>query len=354
MSRWIVEELREYDQNERHHAASKARTDVRDILVGAGYRQIPFTFAQDRNVGTLRKLWLHVKLRDEWGRALGEPRWGDVVVFQYPMHYQTLLFGKVLADLRKRGILTVLVIHDVQSIRNAVVSANTKGALRARVEEAHSLKQAGRIVVHNQRMAELLQRDFDVPAARIVCLGLFDYVCDKNLEHLATTDAHGPVVIAGNLTPQKAGYVYKLPSDVRFRLYGPGYEGKTSINVDYAGSFPPELLPSKLAGSFGLVWDGPEASSCTGTYGEYLRVNNPHKASLYLASGLPVVTWSKAAVGEFVQEHGVGIVVDSLNDLHDALASVTPDAYEQMCSRARQLSRDLNAGHYLLHAMETV
>ena len=50
-----------------------------------------------------------------------------------------------------------------------------------------------------------------------------------------------------------------------------------------------------MEGSFGLVWDGISVETCAGVYGEYLKVNNPHKTSLYLASGIPVIIWKEAA-----------------------------------------------------------
>ena len=34
------------------------------------------------------------------------------------------------------------------------------------------------------------------------------------------------------------------------------------------------------------MWDGPSPDTCAGVYGAYLRYNNPHKTSLYLAAGL--------------------------------------------------------------------
>ena len=59
-------------------------------------------------------------------------------------------------------------------------------------------------------------------------------------------------------------------------------------NETYFGSFLPDELPAALEGGFGLVWDGDSAETCSGVFGEYLRYNNSHKASLYLASGFPL------------------------------------------------------------------
>ena len=86
-------------------------------------------------------------------------------------------------------------------------------------------------------------------------------------------------------------------------------------NINYHGSFGVDEIPSKLTRGFGLVWDGDSLDGCRGQSGQYLRYNNPHKLSLYLSSGLPVVIWTGAAEAGFVREHGVGLCVDSLNDL---------------------------------------
>ena len=35
---------------------------------------------------------------------------------------------------------------------------------------------------------------------------------------------------------------------------------------------------------------------------DYLRINNPHKTSLYLACGIPIITWNKAAIAQYVRK----------------------------------------------------
>ena len=73
-------------------------------------------------------------------------------------------------------------------------------------------------------------------------------------------------------------------------------------NVKYCGQYKPEELPEKLEGGFGLVWDGDDLGACTGVFGEYMKYNNPHKTSLYLASGLPVIIWEKAAMAKYIEK----------------------------------------------------
>ena len=112
-------------------------------------------------------------------------------------------------------------------------------------------------------------------------------------------------MIAGNLRRHKAEYVYRLPDSQKFNLYGVGYEKQNKNNICYHGSFDPDELPFVLEGSFGLVWDGDSAETCSGVYGQYLKVNNPHKCSLYLATGLPVIVWKESTVARIVKKQSL-------------------------------------------------
>ena len=107
-----------------------------------------------------------------------------------------------------------------------------------------------------------------------------------------------------------------------------------------------------MQGGFGLVWDGTDIDSCKGDMGGYLRFNNPHKLSLYLASYMPVVIWREAAEAKFVKEHGVGITVDSLTRLEQKLEAVTEEEYRQMCENAQRIGKALRDGQYLKAALQ--
>ena len=159
-------------------------------------------------------------------------------------------------------------------------------------------------------------------------------------------------IIAGNLDKQKSAYVYELPKDIAFELYGPNYTGQAGGNICYHGSFPPAELPYELEGNFGLVWDGISVDTCAGVYGEYLKVNNPHKTSLYLASGIPVIIWKEAALAEFVEQERVGITISSLYEIKDIFEKLTEDEYADMLQHAKLISKRLTSGFYTKHAIE--
>ena len=83
-----------------------------------------------------------------------------------------------------------------------------------------------------------------------------------------------------------------------------------------------------------------------------MRYNNPHKLSLYLASGMPVIVWKEAAVAGFVQEHGVGLAVGSLLEAGETAGKVSAEEYAEMARKAGEIGEKLKRGEYLLGALK--
>ena len=124
-------------------------------------------------------------------------------------------------------------------------------------------------------------------------MDIFDYLIPSFIEKEKLSKEQ-PIIVAGNLAQEKAGYLYKLPAEPSYNLYGVGFdESRSLLNETYFGSFLPDELPSVLEGGFGLVWDGDSAETCSGVFGRvppFITIS--HKASLYLASGFPLVVWN--------------------------------------------------------------
>lgn len=88
----------------------------------------------------------------------------------------------------------------------------------------------------------------------------------------------------------------------------------------YHGILSSDEIPFAVAEmDYGLVWDGSGKDEIEGGLGEYLRYNNSHKCALYLASGIPVIVWSRSGMANFVREHACGITIDRLGDLDQAI-----------------------------------
>ena len=107
------------------------------------------------------------------------------------------------------------------------------------------------------------------------------------------------------------------------------------------------MIPEKLRARYGLVWDGDSLRSGSGALGEYTRINNPHKLSLYLAAGIPVIVWREAAVAEVVQKYGVGITLERIDHLEEVLANISEQNYSEMKQNTEKIREKLIKGKYL-------
>jgi hypothetical protein len=103
-----------------------------------------------------------------------------------------------------------------------------------------------------------------------------------------------------------------------------------------------------------LVWDGERTDTCSGEYGAYIAINNPHKVSLYLCAGIPVIIWSGAALVAFIAQNGLGLCVDSLQEIAAKIAALDPDVYAQMRKNTAQESARIRAGFYFDRALSQV
>lgn len=348
-----------WGEEARLNAGNKARDDVSAILHRMGLVRVVASLPVDGSaqgaLGKLREHWVRAR---EIERSTAHIPEGAVLVVQFPLVLHTIAFSRILRSMQRRGIRVVLLLHDVELLRFArAAQTGWFGRLRIAVEEKRALSQCDAIIVHNESMAQQLSDELDLSDKKMVPLEIFDYLCDQH-PMKAATDKNDAVVVAGNLSPHKAGYLYELARAIPVRAYGVGIDRSRAENIDYRGSFGPEKLPSLLRGSFGLVWDGPDTTTCSGAFGEYLKVNNPHKTSLYLAAGLPVIIWEEAALAPLLKESGAGLTISSLSDIPEAIEHVSEDGYAKMILSARRLGERIRAGYYteraLLQALEVI
>lgn len=334
----------EYEKN----AGNKARNDVEAILVSEGYKglelkvenwyKMNFFKAQQHKYRVLKSVF------DQLGA-------GDELLIQFPIIHHTFFISQLIKQAQNRGVKFYLVIHDIETLRHVGNSAvKLRHKVRNYFQEKAALISVDGIIVHNDIMKNALAIQ-GIPSDKMVSLEIFDYLI-PNFEEKSIPQKEEAIIIAGNLIPTKSGYLYNLPEQPAYNLYGMGYDESRALkNTTYFGSFMPDDLPNALQGSFGLVWDGDSSETCQGSFGNYLRINNSHKASLYLASGFPLVVWKESALAHFVLDKQCGIAVDSLHDLQKALDDLTYQDYMELSANARQVGVAIRSGDYLKTAI---
>ena len=246
-------------------AGNKARTDIEAVMSSLGYRNLGIR--QSVSNGGLKHF-----VRNLAGviKECGTIRPGDIVVLQYPLKKY---FSPVCHIAHARGAKVIALIHDLGSFRRKALTEE---------KEIRRLSNADLIIAHNATMRRWLERRGCT--AKVIELGIFDFLNHSRPAQNHEPDGNYKVVYAGNLQRRKNSFLYSIrPQGWSMVLYGIGFEASEATDtesIDYRGFAKPSDLIKDAGGDFGLVWDGDSTRECSGAYGEYLRVNNPHKTSL--------------------------------------------------------------------------
>lgn len=338
----------------RETAGYKAPEDVNKICESMGMEPIEFPKFPTKYSKLRKRLWLYTAVPMNWMKVFSKVKEGDVVFFQHPMYANRLITPMVNFIRKQKKCRFVALIHDLESLRKGIGGVVGYKQDREEYSDTVMLDSFDKIICHNPSMRKyMLEQGF--ADEKLITLGIFDYLCEDNgLKPQMTEKA--TLAVAGNLASTKSGYVYDMDvSSICLNLYGIHFDEMAfweKETVSYKGAFHPDKLPAHLEGSFGLVWDGPVSSTCAGNTGEYLKYNNPHKTSLYLASNLPVIIWSQAALAPFITENGLGIAVDSLNQIDEAVRQLSPEDYQQMAEKVHAMGGKIRGGQFFRAAAE--
>lgn len=326
------------------NAGGKAPSDISQIVESVGY--------QNRIVNSY---WDHLEKNDwrfkdrsvSWDKIENKVLQDSVLLLQNPnWNEEEFEFRceRLLKLKEEKNVNIISVVHDVEELRNIDFNEYMKR------EAEFMLKTSEVLIVHNARMREFYQNK-GIAENRLVELKIFDYLSDGDIP---SRNFSREVIIAGNLSSKKNPHILQLNEvkGVTFRLFGAEYDcDGEQDNVYYEGAKSADKLANILPDGFGLVWGGDSLESCIGNAGSYLRYNNPHKLSLYLAAGLPVIIWDQAAMAEFVLENEVGVVVSSLYQLKDILEQISNEDYSRLAANARKIGLKLRAGEYTKAAL---
>ena len=329
-----------------NHAGTKATADVAVVAKRMGFRRAAVRMCTTEE-GFIPKIRRQIGFFQDWKKVYRMITDGAQVLLQHPFHYPQLTREKTLRRLKQeKHVKFISLVHDVEELRGFRYNDYYKR------EFEFMLDIADVIIVHNSRMKEFfLQRGVD--ESRLIELEIFDYL--QKIRDKKPAEFERSLTIAGNLDTTKCGYIYQLGEleGVPVNLFGPNYNKEMDRfnNIRYCGSYPADEVPAHLVSGFGLVWDGESIHGCQGLSGQYLKYNNPHKLSLYLSSGLPVIIWSQAAEADFVRNNRLGICVDDLNELGEIFKHMGENDYDQMRMNAADVQKKLVSGYYAKKAL---
>lgn len=325
-------------------AGGKAPTDIKNILDQLGYFTINIHPYKGEE-GSSDRNWSQRRLEQDWNYCFTTISNHSLLLLQYPFCQKQDIRTQTLFRLKtEKHVHIIAFIHDVESLRKLFFDKSKKD------DFDFTLQLADIFIVHNNKMLEYFTK-LGIDRNRLISLSIFDYLLEKKKKSIIFEKS---ITIAGNLQTIKSSYIKKLSclSPLKIHLYGPNYDQKnTTENISYHGIYSSDEIPQILNCGFGLVWDGNSLDGCYGDTGEYLRYNNPHKLSLYLAAGLPVIIWESAAEASFVKENKVGITVNSLYEISSILDDIDEHTYLQYLCNVRTVSEKLIHGHFTKNAL---
>lgn len=316
---------------------SKARKDVDLIMEKMGFRNIGFTPSKSNSKVIDFLITLAGMIKAPW-----IIKNGDILLLPYNLR-KYYLYLCYLTHLRGGKVVTL--IHDLSSFYRKRITSR---------QEITRLNHSDYIIAHNAVMKNWLETNGC--KSPIGILGLFDYLSSKEPVGKKPTQKPYKVVYAGTLNPQKNKFLYELDHhirDYRLTVYGRGFEEERIENKEqfiYKGFESSDDLVASADGDFGLVWDGNSVLFCDGPRGQYMKYNNPHKFSLYMRCGLPVIIWKEAALAHFVRENKVGICITSLTELNSILSDLKEEEYLEMKQNASLIGKRLSEGYYFKKA----
>lgn len=326
-------------KNYRHTdgAGDKAKTDIETVMSRKGFVNLGLKQRRSKSAVTAYFITLASVLK-----GVISLRRGDVLVVQYPLKKY---YDFVVRAARARGAKVITLIHDLGSFRSRRLTVE---------QEIARLGRSTVVIAHTEAMKRwLVDNGLKVP---VVVLGLFDYLSDRRPAAQADDAARPRLVFAGNCARWANGWIYDLARtepQLDVVAYGGGIEADAAepnlVKKGYADS---DDLIAGADGRYGVVWYGGSLDEGAGELGEYLRYNAPHKTSLYLRAGLPVIIWDKAALADEIRRHDAGLCVPSLRGLGDRLAALTPGDYERMRRNAAAVADRLAGGAFVSDALD--
>lgn len=325
--------IKQYSQLEYLHGGV-GYVDAERILIQEGFNKIEFprhdSFTPVAKLDRLRYL-----LRQSFSIKKD-----SIFIFLFPVYSKA---ARILIErLVKKGVRCICYLADINGIKD--------GDEKGLQEEIDFLKQFQYFIVHNAGMRVWLNEK--IPGVVSEEINFFDFLAQPAQTQRVLSNE---IVFAGNLA--KSPFLDKLhllkDSPLRFNVYGPG--GTAALedqnNVNWQGTFSPYQLPSKLKGSFGLLWDDACIDKPCGHYGAYMPYISHHKLSLYILSGLPLIVPAIAGSAPLVEKYGIGFAINSLYEIPQKISSLTDAEFIQMQENMKPLANEISTGKRLKGAL---
>lgn len=319
-----------------NNAAVKATMDVNSAFESIGGRTVLLWKHNKKAIRNIEEIVAFMKLKHSITSS-------DNVIIQWPLYSIKPYVDNHFIKFPHKKMICF--IQDIESYRYNPKDQNSL------MNDIRFLNRFDVVIVHNQGMTAFLRENG--LQTNVVEWEICDYLIDEARSKRPNTDRY-EICFVGNL--QRSGFLYinSCAFQTHINLYGQVGDGKafTSPQLSYKGVYMPNDKTTMLNGHFGLIWEGNDLETCDGPLGNYLRINNPNRLSLYLANDLPVITWKKAGLARFIEENKIGFTVDSLTEIDGILSRMNTAQYDEMLTNVKRIGEKIRNGYFAKKAIE--
>lgn len=320
------------------HAGAKAPHDIRNICHSLGFHEInlPPVPLKSLSKANLRRFSFGIAYLAQQSLSLSAE---DCVIVQHPVVGR--LEKKLLPSICRKA-KSICIVHDLDVIRNP-----DNGVY----DDLEVLRLFDVIICHNHKMKSFLESKIE--GCKVLSIDIFDYLYSGNNNSVNYSDLPRSIFVIGNLNPMKAAYLYELKDlSLPLKVYGPNCSVDLLPSmVSWEGVLDMHKAALDRVDGFGLVWDGTSAEFLDGEWGKYLHFNTPHKLSMYLTLGIPVIVSKESAMAKFVSDEKVGIIVGSIAEACDKVLSTSKPEWEQFVENVNRIRDRIASGHYTRRAV---
>ena len=107
-----------------NNAGSKAPEDICKICQKMGWQEIKMP-SPDKNGKISSRAWQLTTLPKVWRSICRQLHPGDALLYQHPLYYGTKIAYPYLKKLKEKKVRLVVLIHDMESLRNSLLSDNS-------------------------------------------------------------------------------------------------------------------------------------------------------------------------------------------------------------------------------------
>lgn len=248
----------------------------------------------------------------------------DVVIFQFPSWNGTRFDEAFIHRLKLYHVKLVILLHDYVPVMypsNAYLQEQILGFLNL----------ADVIIVPSENMYHHLVRN-GLTVSKYVVQGIWDHVTDA-LQY--SVNFKKELIFLGD--PSRFHFAQDWQEDIPLAIYTHHPPEKIG-QAEYRGYLEDNRLIEELSkGGFGLIWHSDDDL-------DYMKIYSPYKLGAYMAAGIPVVVRRGFSHEQFIQDKGLGYVVDSISEAVTIIEGLETNDYLAMVSRVRDYAPLLRDG----------